>query len=81
MLSAMRRDMPGWYHLCVCVCVGVCGCVGVRVCMCVGVCWCVCVCVCVCAHVQMVSSRFACTMRPLRPPDLDRYNKQGLRDS
>ena len=36
------------------------------------------VCVCVCAHVQMVSSRFACTMRTLWPPDLDRYNKQGL---
>ena len=50
-----------------------------RMCVCVGVCWCVGV--CVCDHVQMVSSRFACTMQTLWPPDLDRYNKQGLRDS
>ena len=65
--------------VCVCVCVGVCWCV----CVCVCVCRCVlvCVCMCVCDHVQMVSSRFACTMRTLWPPDLDRYNKQGLRDS
>ena len=74
MLSAMCRDMPGWYHLRVCACASECACVHV------------CVCVCVCDHVQMLGELLfrvdndSCLANTGLQPS-DRYNNKGLRDS